>query len=357
MRSSSFSVAFGLSMALLAGSPLTASAQVKVQDVSFETADGVDLQGTFYPSKNGGGSASVIMMHSLYKDPKKGDWDGLAKTLADEGFNVLRFDFRGHGKSTELKNKQLFWADPINARTMPSLVVKAPKVIDFKNFKTNAYFPMFANDLMAARIALDLKNDGNTTNTSSVYLIGPEDTMTLGMLFLAAEWTRPNILQQGGAVTYVPLGKQFWAPAAEEAGKDIAACVWLSPIRNPSVSTLAMKKWVVDAPKLREENPMLCIYGALDPAGAVTSKFLFNEVLVAKPAAGAKLEPLKFTMIKDVPKSKNIGVDLLGNNLGTEKIVIDYLTNIEKDRKNRLPKNRFYSKPPLINLPSFGVGG
>jgi len=348
---------FWLNILVAAAMPTAAFAQVKPQDIPFETADGVDLQGTFYPSKNGGGSPSVIIMHSPFKDPNKGDWAGLAKTLAEEGFNVLRFDFRGHGKSTELKDKKLFWENRANAAAMRAGATKNSKVISFKDFQLNkAYFPMLANDLMAARIALDLKNDASATNTSSVYLIGPEDTMTLGMLFLAAEWTRPNILQQGGAVTYVPWGKQWWAPAAEEAGKDIAACVWLSPTRNTSVSTATIKRWAVDAPKMREENPTLTIYGALDATSAATSKFLLNEVLVAKPTPPSKLEALKFTLSKDIPKSKNLGVDLLGNNLGTEKIIVDYLNTIEKDRKNRLPKQRYYSKPPIINLPSYGVG-
>jgi pimeloyl-ACP methyl ester carboxylesterase len=347
---------FWLNLFLLAAVPAAASAQVKPVDIPFESADGVDLQGTFYPSKNGGGSATVIIMHSPFKDPNKGDWAGLAKTLAEEGFNVLRFDFRGHGKSVELKDKKLFWENPNNARAMPSLASKSPKTIDFKNFqRVTAYYPMFANDLMAARIAMDLKNDASATNTSSVYLIGPEDTMSIGMAFLAAEWTRPNILQQGGAVTYVPWGKQFWAPAAEEAGKDVAACIWLSPARHASIPTATIKRWAVDHPKMREENPMLTIYGSLDTTSAATSKFLLNEVLVAKPTPPSKLEALKFTTSKEVPKSKNVGVDLLGNNLGTEKIIVDYLTTIEKDRKNRLPKQRYYSKPPIINLPSYGI--
>jgi hypothetical protein len=358
MSSLSFRAAFCLSLALLAGLPITGQAQVKPQDVSFETADGVDLQGMFYPSKNGGGSASVIIMHSLYKDPKKGDWAGLAKTLAEEGFNVLRFDFRGHGGSTELKDKKLFWSTPINAKVMAAQAAKGSKVIDYKNFQGKAgYFPMLANDLMAARVALDMKNDGNTTNTSSVYIIGPEDTITLGMIYLAAEWTRPNILQQGAAVNYLPWNKQLWAPAAEEAGKDIAACVWLSPKRDPSVSQDVMKKLAVNAPKMREENPMLFIHGAQDIAGANSSKFFMNEVLVAKPAPTTKLEALKYTLTMDVPKSKNIGVDLLGNSLGTEKMIVDYLKRIEADRKNRLPKQRFYSKPPIIDMASYGIGG
>ena len=50
----------------IAALPTVVSAQVKPVDIPFETADGLELQGTFYPSKNGGGSASVIIMHSVF---------------------------------------------------------------------------------------------------------------------------------------------------------------------------------------------------------------------------------------------------------------------------------------------------
>ena len=42
-------------------------------------------------------------------DMDKGDWKGLAKALSNEGYNVFRFDWRGHGKSKDIKDTFRFW--------------------------------------------------------------------------------------------------------------------------------------------------------------------------------------------------------------------------------------------------------
>ena len=64
--------------ALLAFSPATAFGQAKpkieTKDVSFDSADGVELQGTLYKSAKGGTSPVVMLLHSFGKDPNLGDW-------------------------------------------------------------------------------------------------------------------------------------------------------------------------------------------------------------------------------------------------------------------------------------------
>ena len=351
-------------VALLALSPATAFGQAKpkieTKDVSFDSADGVELQGTLYKSVKGGISPVVMLLHSFGKDPNLGDWKGLATTLAENGFNVLRFDFRGHGKSTVIDAKK-FWTDPINAKFMPGLAVKnpLPKKLEIKDVTSKpGYFPMVANDIMAARVALDKMNDAGDVNTSSVYLIGATDAATVGLLYMAAEWSRPQVVQP--ARNWSEIGPYVLPANTDPAGKDIAGAIWLSAERHQSVEEKLLARWVsFDCTlELRDKNPMLFLYGEKDKlrTGAATSKFFVNEVLVAKGDKGKRVDALKFTEFSPVKDTANVGVNLLGKDLGTEATILKYLETLEKDRKNvvRTP-NRNWTKSPLVLTSQYGA--
>jgi pimeloyl-ACP methyl ester carboxylesterase len=346
----------------LTAAPLAlAQPKIDTKAVTFNSADGVELQGTLYKSAKGPGSPCVILLHSLFTEPNKGDWDGLALTLADKGFTVLRFDFRGHGKSFVVDAKQ-FWATRANFAYMRSLAVKNPPPVrvDFKDFENKTgYYPHLVNDILAARVFLDQENDGGTANTSSVYLIGATDTAPLGMLFMAGEWQRPSVIPQARAISTLPAAPvELFGIQSEPAGKDIAGAVWLSATRHPSFSETSVKNLIVAAPDIREKNPMWFLYGDLDKSAATglnMQRFYYNEVLVAKPPGGSRLQPVKFTEIVPIKDSKNVGVELLGSKLGTEEKILEFLEKIEKDRKSpaRVP-NRNYTRPPLLRAEMFG---
>src|SRR3954451_23480977 len=116
-------ILFGL--AVLAGALLTVgpshgqgAKKGNTKNVTFKTADGVELSGTLYPAPSGKRDATVIMLHSF--DLKKGGsssseegWGQLAASLQAAGYVVLTFDFRGFGESKTLGNKNEF----VNART------------------------------------------------------------------------------------------------------------------------------------------------------------------------------------------------------------------------------------------------
>jgi len=63
-------------------------------EVSFETADGLTLQGWYLPSENG---AAVILLHSI--GSTRVMMLGLGESLARAGYGVLLMDLRGHGAS------------------------------------------------------------------------------------------------------------------------------------------------------------------------------------------------------------------------------------------------------------------
>ncbi len=350
--------------ALLALSPATAFGQAKpkieTKDVSFDSADGVELQGTLYKSVKGGISPVVMLLHSFGKDPNLGDWKGLATTLAENGFNVLRFDFRGHGKSTVI-NPKMFWTDPINFKYLSAIANKnpQPKKIEIKDVTAKpGYFPMVVNDIMAARVALDKMNDAGDVNTSSVYIIGATDAATVGMLFMAAEWSRPQVVQP--ARNWSEIGPNLLPNNTDPAGKDIAGAIWLSAERHVSVGETLIPKWVaLDCTlELRDKNPMLFLYGDKDKlrSGVASAKYFVNEVLVAKGDKAKRVDALKFTEYQPVKDTANVGVNLLGGKLGTEETILKYLETLEKDRKNvvRTP-NRNWTKSPSVLVGLYGA--
>lgn len=355
-------------VALLALCPAArGQAKVETESINFETADTVQIQGTIYKpildektkivsAKEAADAPVVILLHSFLADPNVAGWDSLAITLAEKGFHVLRFDFRGHGKSTVIAKQ--FWEYSENAVVFRNLVRKRPLPLSLDNAevkKEPGYYPVLVNDIMAARVALDKMNDAGKLNTATVYLVGAGDAATLGMMYMAAEWTRPQKPTEFEAklIKTLPLPN---VDSRTTAGKDIAGAVWLSPARPAAVSEKAMKDWVKAFTDLRESNPMLCLHADGDAAGAKVSKFIVDEMLVAKPAQSSRLNKLPFTSIKTVEKSKAVGADLLGKKLGTEEAILKYLETLEKDRKNVTKVvNRNWNDSPFIQPTALGA--
>lgn len=343
--------------------------KVESETIQFESADAVQLQGTYYkPIMSGADkivaakaetdAPVVILLHPFGGDPNVAGWDGLAVTLASKGFHVLRFDFRGHGKSTVIS--KTFWDAglyPENTKVFSALARKKPLPLKLESAdikKEPGYFPMLVNDVMAARVAIDKKNDAGNLNAATVYLIGAGDAATVGMMYMSAEWSRPQKPTEAQAKFIKTLPLNGVEPR-ESAGKDVAGAIWLSPVRPTSVPERAMKEWVKLYPDMRDSNPVLCIYGDGDSVGKKTSLFIRDEMLVAKPGPGSKLNKLPFTDTREIAKSKLVGIDLM-KVPETEKHIVDYLTALEKDRKNvQKVVNRNYNDSPYISPALFGV--
>ena len=83
----------------------------------------------------------------------------------------------------------------------------------------------------------------------------------------------------------------------------------------------------------------------------------FNEVLAvnAKSAGGVNLNKPEWTFLREVKGSGNTGMKLLGNQLGTEKTIEEFLATIDKERKGRLRRSRDWDNPLYIDIASFGA--
>ncbi len=350
------------------GNNSRAIAQEKPLEENFVTADGVRLKGLFHKAATPAPGNPVVIL--LYQPgvgntlDKPGDWAGLTKTLNDKGFHVFRFDWRGHGKSKDIVDPDLFWNNNITGAWNQKYVKGYNKKpikndIDVKvDLAPNSrYFPMYVQDLAAARNHLDGKNDQNDLNSSSIYLIGAGDTASLGMLWMAGEWVRPAIhpLLGGGAVyKVVPTNNIIVDP---EAGRDIAGAAWLSASRPAMIPERTVTDWTKASLKLRDNNPMLFLTGEKDTKGHTDSKFFFDQVLVAKGNKTIGIKSLEKTYLTELKGTNLKGVALLGNDgqLGTETTLIKYFEAQQKDRAAVVRRQRNYPGPYYIDLAYFGL--
>jgi pimeloyl-ACP methyl ester carboxylesterase len=335
-------------------------------DELIETADGVKLRGLFYRAAVNKNGSCVIIAHQLLKDPTKGDWDGLAKRLSAEGYHVLRFDFRGHGKSTELIPEK-FWQDPLNSTRLSGAKKNPPKreLVQKDIEGKSSYYPQMVYDFAAARNHLDKLNDSGDVNSSSVYLIGAGETTPIGFLFLASEWHREQKKPVGllGIQKLVITAYGQIAQGSSPAGRDYGGCIWLSPAQHSSVSSTALKNLVATVGRhtdgdMRKETPMLFIHGEKDKKGDTDAKYFVDQVMVASGKTGARLEKLDHTYLRTIKGTDLKGVDLLGKDeqLGTEKMIVEFLTTMEGIRRKKPRITREYTDPLKIDVRSFGVG-
>src|SRR5688500_3182126 len=87
--------------------PATIHAQAEDSAIRIVTSDGVTLRGHFFAGAKK--SACVVLLHDLGELRYEKQWRQFAEALHKEGFAVLQFHFRGHGRSTEV-DPDVFWS-------------------------------------------------------------------------------------------------------------------------------------------------------------------------------------------------------------------------------------------------------
>ena len=330
--------------ALTLSPPTPVYAQNAPAEETFLTADGIQLHGLFHKSdKSPGNDPVVVLMYPPGKgnDMLKGDWKGLADRLTKEGYNVFRFDWRGHGKSFDIKDTAKFWTNPVTGQLPNGTPLWNMRYINGANKRPvkdtffvkdltipASYMPVYLNDLAAVRVHLDGKNDAGEVNTSTIYLIGSESAATLGFIWLSAEWNRPSTYptpnELGIAPRYEFVPQQLRILNFDTGGSDIGGAIWLSPERPQSIPEVAVKTSVTGLtpgggrllplpPKTRDNNPMLFLFSGTDKAQETQASFFNNQVLVAKGDKGS-LRPLNPKYWQPLQKAATLkGVGLLGD--------------------------------------------
>ncbi|MFN4258312.1 MAG: hypothetical protein ACK4RK_03390 [Gemmataceae bacterium] len=310
----------GLVMAFL---PANGSAQMqKPERVKFETVDQVELIGTFYPSNEGKKAVPVLILSNL-GDSTKGEIAGrdrLAAALQEQGFAVLHFDWRGHGDSITVGPN--FWNSVTNQKYIRGAAPNRQTIN--KNDFPPAYYPMLINDITAARMFLDRRNDASECNSANLIVIGMKDGATLGALWLAGEMDRHRVTQTD-PLTLTPIN---WDATCE--GKRVTAAIWLSMtssiggINFGQLAQLWLKKSGGDY-----NLPMAFLYGEQDRNSAAFAGQAYNFVTNRNP----KNHPL--TAYRPIKGTMVAGAELIQPNLETEKLIIGYALNVAKQKGNQ----------------------
>ncbi|HBI42705.1 MAG TPA: hypothetical protein DDY78_07595 [Planctomycetales bacterium] len=303
--------------------------------VKFDTIDGVELEGRFYAAvpktKAKAKEATVLLLHNINSktggSSNQPGWDELARMLQDDGYSVLKFDFRGFGNSTNVSSQ--FWKEPYNSNNVRGgKAVKPPSTINHKDFdnKAGEYYPYLVNDIAAAKAYLDRRNDAGQANTSSLIVIGAGEGATLGAMWMASEWHRHKV--NGGGVGFpVKLNLE------EPEGRDEAAAIWLniSPkLGNREIPT-AVHSWLAEMSG-SNNVAMGFVYGSQDEmsVGAVNRDLdaIFNQIRKDNPGA-TEAAIQKLMDKKEINREKAVRQLLIEKGIGSYPLKDSKVTGSE----------------------------
>ncbi len=158
------------------------------EDIVLQTADGVKLAATFYPSTKKKKAVTVILLHM--KKRSRNDYAGVAANLHKLGHAVLVPDLRGHGDSTTVKNMRA----PLNAANMPPMQFAA----------------MVRYDMPVLKQFLVQRNNAGELNIEKLCLVGAEMGASVALNYAYFDWSLP------------PQGNK-------KQGQDVKALVLISP--------------------------------------------------------------------------------------------------------------------------------
>jgi hypothetical protein len=304
------SVLLGGVLSLFPGN-LPAARAAEPEKVKFDTVDFVEIQGRFYPSAKGKKAPCVLLLHKIGGNSHEGKWDALAEALQKKDIAVLSFDFRGHGDSTSVSPD--FWKLPPNRGIRGFKASDPKKTISYKDFSKD-YFPLLVNDISAAKLFLDRRNDGNDCNSANLVVIGAEDGANLGALWLATEMARHRV---------IPGFKRELQSRPE--GKDVFCAIWLTmtPVVGPKPGVSTGIQHVFKEFTKDKKVPMAFLYGEKDANAKNLAKSCVNTMKGSEDDA-------KYPVAARAVKSSATlsGINLVNKDLDTESMILGFLQNL-----------------------------
>jgi len=251
--------------------------KTKPQAIDLETADGVLIAGTYFPSPGGFNSPVAILIHG-YGETQDKLWD-LAFKLQDAGYAVFTYDSRGHGYSTK--------------RVGVAAARNAPP-IRYHDLGRRVPFASLTLDLEAIRNFLVERNNAKELNLSRLAIVGCHIGAITAVRFAFHDWSVPQPDFQGKMCC------------------DVQALVLISPPLNFKGYSAVRELRAVAA-----QMPILVIVGAGDSKAARDANKLFKIIRRAMPE-GSKLHQVDTKL----QGTKLLDPDL---KLGVDKVIIEFL--------------------------------
>lgn len=303
------------------------------------TSDGVKLHAVFYPSEKRN-APTVIMLHPIGegKSSKAPEWKNLAESLQKANYSVIMFDFRGHGDSTTIEDRDLFWKKLANTNNVRTKDKDAIEVKDYIK-QGSTYLPVLVNDIAAVRGWLERRNDDSKDcNTSSLIVIGADSGATLGALWINSEWYRHKYAPPMPVAVVIP---KFVETRPE--GKDIIAAVFLTPHASLEKRTVSVTSLLRIASK---DNAMAAafFYGEDDTKSRDYAVTLEKGLRTKTSKKHDYIGAVKLN-------TKLSGVKLLQPSLKTDEYIVKYLDSVMEDRKNDRTDRDFAATSYVWRLP------
>ncbi|QVL31934.1 hypothetical protein KIH39_24370 [Telmatocola sphagniphila] len=332
----------------------------KYEDVSFLTVDGLRLFGNWYRGNKGKNSDAVMLLPNFKGEVAKGEWNTLAEALQAEGFSVLAFDFRGHGKSKSIKTFEEpkryvdVYSFPWNKLAGVSQMTNplGLKSIDATKFNS-AIYPYLVNDIAAARKFIDNRNDAGECNSGRISVIGDRDSCGLGMAWMGTEFKR---------IAIYPKNTFDIAPYNHYGSKDLVAGVWLS-YRNGPGGTLTVVNNAIQADNvareiIKDKVSMAFIYGDGDRESQSMARKWFDKWGIPNTATD---DPRIAKYMIEVKNGKSLlGINLCdpSKNLDTIKIIVEFMVKTQKKQlagSDWVQRNANTDVPMKTSLDIYGL--
>jgi hypothetical protein len=303
--------------------------------VSFATADGVTVRGTFYPVARAQEAVCVLLLHGLGGGASEG-WKELAEALQARGHAVLDFDFRGHGRSTGF-SPRTFWRCRENTALRPARIrpsTPMPAALNVVTFPPH-YYPWLVQDVAAARMFLEKRNDAGEVNSARLVLLGAGEGATLGALWLVWECCRyePDPAARPGARRHRP----------DPEARDVLAALWIR--MEPTLGGAPMPRlpeWLGAAG--RQHIPMKFLYPEQDVLfGRAPERFV--------QALGPEARDLPLTGAVALRGKAPFGQTLLPEDPEVRTVVLDYVHAVSKQPGLQAWSRRGATRPFAWVLP------
>jgi pimeloyl-ACP methyl ester carboxylesterase len=339
----------------------------KPDRVKFNSYDGVTLEGFFYPGSLGKKGSTFLFLHQ----PKTGSaaqegWGSLADALTKQGHSCLIFDFRGHGNSTSVSPD--FWnlnddfvtglpGHPHNKLLGQTAATRKSPNISASAFPPK-YFYTLVNDIAAAKMFLDERNDKGDCNTSSLYVVAEGEACALASLWMASQFSlkKVDIASSGPRISgtaFRPRISQIEriTKTYPAEGLDLLAGIWLS--YKPSIAGLVapVDRWIKEISLARGKyrTQMMFVYGAKDTETKNHSKRYLASIRPgydpdkaakdSKPGdKPANKPPVKtasdqlYTLGIAIPDCNLSGIKLLRPEFSTTTSIAEYVTKLGEAR-------------------------